>query len=314
MLFSRRKLFLWSPCLCGHSSLSPSGFFSRIQDIADLVQDAELSLAGDHGIDPGRVDAGVSQDIGQVDDVVLSVVVGDGKEVAEVVGKDLFSLDAGGLGEPLHPAVDDAPVDGSAAAGDEDRAARDAAFPAVGAQLPAEGVVEEDDAGLALEGDGRPACRECADCDKGQLADADPGAGQGLYDQAELAAARLSSAGPAPGCPHEVLILLDREVFFRAAKGDPLGLEDHDTAFLPAHELEKGVQGRQHGVGAGDPVVFLQVLLEPAHGLPVHCVAGAVLLLLSRLSRLRFFEPYDKGPHIPRVLFNGCIALFMIPE
>ena len=292
----------------------PVGLLLWIEDIADLVQDAELGLAGDHGIDPGRVDAGVSQDIGQVDDVVLSVVVGDGKEVAEVVGKDLFALDAGGLGEPLHPAVDDAPVDGSAAAGDEDRAACNAAFPAVGAQLPAESVAEKDDAGLALEGDDCPACRKCADCDKGQLADADPGAGQGLYDQAELAAARLSPAGPAPGCPHKVLVLLDREVFFRAAEGDPLGLEDHDTAFLPAHELEEGVQGRQHGVGAGDPVVFLQVLLEPAHSLPVHRVAGAVLLLLSRSSRIRLIEPCDKGPHIPGIFFDGGIALFMISE
>ena len=31
LLFSRRKLFLWSPCLCDHSSLSPSGFFSGLR-------------------------------------------------------------------------------------------------------------------------------------------------------------------------------------------------------------------------------------------------------------------------------------------
>lgn len=60
----------------------------RVEDLAEAVEDAELGLAGNHGVDPGRVDVGVAQDVSETDDVFFPLVVGDSKEVAEVMGVD----------------------------------------------------------------------------------------------------------------------------------------------------------------------------------------------------------------------------------
>ena len=226
------------------------------------------------------------------------------------MGEDLLPRDAGGLRQLFHPAQDAAAVDGSAAAGDEDAPVRDALFPAVLAELSAEGTVDEDGAGLAFEGDGGAAGGEGGDCDEGQFADADPGACQGLHDEGELVSPGLASAGPVLRGPDQVLVLSDREVFLRAAECGALGLEDHDHTVLPAHVLEEGVQGGQHGVGAGEHVVVFQVLFEPAHLLLVH---GKCDVRLSVQCVCRA-EPCQEGPHVPRVLVNGGKALLMVAK
>lgn len=138
----------------------------------------------------------MAQDVREANDVLLLLVVGDCEEVAEVVGEDLLPGDSGGVRELFHPAEDAAAVDGSAVSGDEDAAVRDAPVSAVLAELPAKGAVDEDGAGLALEGDDGAAGGEGGDCDEGEFADADAGARQGLHDESGLMTACLRSAGP----------------------------------------------------------------------------------------------------------------------
>ena len=95
--------------------LLPQIILLRVEDLTEAVEDAELGLAGDHGIDAGRVDVGVAQDVGETDDVFFPLVVGNGKEVAEVVEEDPGGRDIRVSGEVLHSPGDGGAVEGAAA-------------------------------------------------------------------------------------------------------------------------------------------------------------------------------------------------------
>ena len=53
--------------------------------------------SGGHDIDSGGVDAAVSQNIRQLRNVLLDAIKGSGKELAQIVGKNLGRIDAGYL-------------------------------------------------------------------------------------------------------------------------------------------------------------------------------------------------------------------------
>ena len=66
--------------------------------------------AGGHNIDPGGINAAVSQDIRQLRNVLLDPVKSPGKELAEVMGKYLGWIDTRCLTQPLHLCPDIASV------------------------------------------------------------------------------------------------------------------------------------------------------------------------------------------------------------
>ena len=60
-----------------------------------------LNTSG-HDIDPSGVDGTVTQDVGQLGDVLFDAVESAGKEFSQIVRKDLAWLYAGGLAQFLH--------------------------------------------------------------------------------------------------------------------------------------------------------------------------------------------------------------------
>ena len=221
----------------------------RGQQVTDPVQDVQLGLAADKGVDPGGVDAGVSQQVREADDILLLLVIGHGEEVAEIVGKDLPPGDPRRPAELLHPVEDIGAVQGPAGPGDKDAPLCDGPVSAVGAELFAELARQKDHPAFSLEGDSGAAGIEGRDRDEGQLADADAGPGQGLHDQGQLAAAPLAPPFPAVGRPEYALIFLHGQVLLRAAEGIALGLEGRDAAVIPSRIFQKSIQGRDPGIG-----------------------------------------------------------------
>ena len=83
--------------------------------------------AGGHNIDPGGINAAVSQDIRQLRNVLLDPVKSPGKELAEVMGKYLGWIDTRCLTQPLHLCPDIASVQRLAGSRHEDNATLDTA-------------------------------------------------------------------------------------------------------------------------------------------------------------------------------------------
>lgn len=283
-----------SECMCSPLLQSPP---FRTEQALELVEDAELGLVADHSVDPGGVDVGMAEDVGESDDVPLLFIVGNGEEVTEIVREDFFPEDTGGACEGLHPAKDVAAVNRSSGSGDEDAAGCDGAVPAVGVELSAEFFREKDDPGLAFEGDDRAAGSDRGVCDIGQFADAYACGRKCLHDEGELAGAFLSSSRAAVGGAEEALVLLDGEFLLLTAESGALGLEGGDAAFVPVKVFEEGVECREHGVCAGDLILLAQVLFVQSDFLLVHAA------VLSQPGA----EVFD----ISAVFLNGCGTFFM---
>ena len=77
---------------------------------AHLLQLLPMGLAGLHGIDPGRIQAGVPQNIRQPDDILLQGVIGPGEQVPQVVREHLSLRHAGLPAQRFHLMPDIASV------------------------------------------------------------------------------------------------------------------------------------------------------------------------------------------------------------
>ena len=84
------------------------------KQVSQLVENVDLALPADKGVDPGRVDVGVAEDIGKAGDIFFFLIIGDCKKMSEVVGENLVTEDSRGLAEGFHPVEDVAAVNGSA--------------------------------------------------------------------------------------------------------------------------------------------------------------------------------------------------------
>ena len=78
--------------------------------------------AGGYNIDPGGINAAVPQDIRQLCNILLNAIEGPGKELAEVMGKDLGGIDTRCLTQPFHLRPDIASVQRLAGSRHEDNA------------------------------------------------------------------------------------------------------------------------------------------------------------------------------------------------
>ena len=125
-----------------------------------------------HGINTGRVNAAVAEDVRKTHDVLELPVVCPGEQVAEIVGKDLLRQHLRRVSKALEHLPDVGAVERPSRARHEHRAGRDGALLAVRAQLPRQRVGDQNGAELALVPDARLAGREALDRDRFQLADA----------------------------------------------------------------------------------------------------------------------------------------------
>lgn len=114
----------------------PKQLFSHDQpQIFDLLL---LLLAADKRVDARGVDARVPKQVRQVGDILLRLIICDGKQVAEVVREYLLPADVGLFAERFHVVADVTPVDRLSASGHKNTVPRDPALSDVSAQLPAE--------------------------------------------------------------------------------------------------------------------------------------------------------------------------------
>ena len=82
--------------------------------------------AGGHNIDPGGINAAVSQDIRQLRNILLNAVKGPCKELPQIVWKDLGGIDPCCPAQPFHLRPNVTAVQRITAPGDEDGAPSDA--------------------------------------------------------------------------------------------------------------------------------------------------------------------------------------------
>ena len=78
-----------------------------------------MLYTGCDNIDTGSIDGAVSQNIGQLGDVLFDAIESAGKEFSQVVGKDLRRLHAGSLTQFLHSGPDITTVQRFAGASNE---------------------------------------------------------------------------------------------------------------------------------------------------------------------------------------------------
>lgn len=146
-----------------------------MQALFDFVQDIQLSLTADQGVDPCCVNAGMPQQVGKADDVFFHLVIVHCKEVTQVVREDFFPAYIGNGAESFHTMQDVAAVNGFAAPGHKNAAGCDLPFTAVLPQVSAELCGNEDFPGFSLQGNKSPAGADRRNCDKRQLTDPDAG-------------------------------------------------------------------------------------------------------------------------------------------
>lgn len=79
-----------------------------------MVKLALVFGAAFEGIDAGGVDACVSEEVGEAQEVFFSGIEGAGEEMAQVVRKDFLRVDVGFLAEGFHGAPDVGTVEGTA--------------------------------------------------------------------------------------------------------------------------------------------------------------------------------------------------------
>ena len=87
--------------------------------------------AGGHNIDPGGINAAVSQDIRQLRNVLLDPVKSPGKELAEVMGKYLGFLDTRFPAKLLHLSPNAAAVQRLAAFSKKNHTGTDVPLPCI---------------------------------------------------------------------------------------------------------------------------------------------------------------------------------------
>ena len=100
--------------------------FLLSDDELEFLQLFFMLRAGRDQVNAGGREAGMPQDVRQLDHVPGQAVKRPGKQVAEVVGEDLPRVDAGHAGKGLHLGPDLPPGQRVPPPGAENRAGRDA--------------------------------------------------------------------------------------------------------------------------------------------------------------------------------------------
>lgn len=241
-----------------------------------------------HDVDAGRIDAAVAQNVRQLRDILLHSVERTGKQLAQVVRKDLAGLHPRLFAERLHLRPDIASIEQLSAPGDENRAGADAAFLCVGQKKAAQLSGDQNGPGLALAPDGNLSALNILHGEKAQLSHADAGSAEGFEDQPE-------PGSFSRGVEQAQILRLCELLLFRAV-GRLLELQALHPAVPPVHEIQKAVHAGQHGIDGAHRIALFQQLL----------LVGHHYLLSDRL----ILHKYRKSADVPQILFHGRPALF----
>ena len=61
-----------------------------------------MIFAGGSGIDACRIDTGMTEDVGEIENILIFMIIRSCEEMTEVMRKNLFGVDAGNFGNLFH--------------------------------------------------------------------------------------------------------------------------------------------------------------------------------------------------------------------
>ena len=210
--------------------------FLFLYDQAHRFHTASVLGAGGKDIDARCVDAGVTENVGQLGDILFDPVKRAGEQVPQIVREDFLRRYACLTTEIFHLSPDVAAVERFTAFGHEQRACGDALGYGVFEQLFSQRLDDEDLSRFSFAGHHRFAVPDRFHGDKLQFADADACAANGLYDQREALVLLLLCGAD------QCLVFLLAEFFFFRAKGFLLKFELLDAEIIPPVKSEKRVE------------------------------------------------------------------------
>ena len=232
----------------------------------------------------------MSQQVSEPDYVFLAFIVVYREEMPQVVREDLVPADIGGCTQRFHPMQDIASVYGLSIPRDKYRPAVDSAFAAVFAQVPAQADGQQGFPGFSLERDQGTPGAQALDRDELQLADPDPGTCDRLHNEADLGISFFFRS------IQKTVELSDCKLLFLTPESRSLCLEGQYAAFRPVNDLKEHIEGRDHGICTGQPVLFPQYLLELKYSILSNLLVPA--------------DPAAKSLHITDIFADRCSALF----
>lgn len=141
--------------------------------------------AGRDNIDPRRVDATVSENVGELGNIFFDTVEHPCKQMAKIVRKHLFGIDLCFNAEVFHFPPDVGPTHRLSCAGDENRACRYLLLGYIPKQFLLQITDDKNASCLAFERNGRFAFSDGFHGDELQFADADSRSADCLQDQAK---------------------------------------------------------------------------------------------------------------------------------
>ena len=162
-----------------------------LQDEAELPKLPPLFFSAAGGVNSGGVDAAVAEDIREAHNVLETLIVRPGEEVAQIVGKDLLFEYPCRLRQPLQHLPDIGAVKRPSRPGDEYTALAYAALTAPGAEFFTQRVGNQDRAELALVVYACFSGGEALHGDRLQFADPQAEGAQRLDDQGQASVALL---------------------------------------------------------------------------------------------------------------------------
>ena len=77
-------------------------YFYFLNGQSHLLQHLLMLLNADACIDPCSIDAAVSKDIVQIDDIVILPIISTGKQMTQIMGKKLFFIHPYAPAQPFH--------------------------------------------------------------------------------------------------------------------------------------------------------------------------------------------------------------------
>ena len=272
--------------------MTASGILIPLNNKPELIQGSGTFVCGGCEINAGGLDGGMTEHVGEADDVPVFLVKLNGEEMAQVVGKDFCFGDVRDSAEAFHLGPDLISCAGFSTHGAENGAVGDLIFASVAAKLALECAGEKDGADFSFEGDVGAAVGESFCGDVAELADADAGGADGFDDEGELV---LTGA---VGSADESVIVVKAEGAVAVAKEGALDAQIFDAAVCDLCETKIAVEGGEHGVDGTWGVAFFLEMSAP--GEDVYFAERALI------------QPEGKAAQATQIFFcGGSAALFL---
>ena len=174
----------------------------------------------------------MTENVGQLGNVLFDAVKHPGEQVAQVMGKYFLRVDTRFLTQGFHLPPDICPIDGLARASHENHPAFDPLLRCVAEQFLPQRLHKKHRPGLCLTAYHRLAAPCCLNSDKLQLTDPDAGAADGLQNQTEPFIV-LSHR-----CPAEPCVFRFRQFLFFGAVNLLLQFQRFYLQVVPAEKGE----------------------------------------------------------------------------